>query len=288
MALDYISTRCFTRFDNRPHDLSEIAGEACLIPGRAAFGYYRATPSTVEKIEAHVGYIFLYFLLLPITLPLSIIGVGCILYSQSHENHDRALREGLHELDYPWEYSALQYQLVGKERGVIESWNGVTVLFPDGHTEVMDTSLRLSGHVPEIRIEEVTQFYREDIDEILQIERECFSNVKSAYLFMKIDDPRYGFIAARDEENRIVGFLEYRGGLITSIGRKASHARMGIGTRLIQVFKESIHGPYSLQVRESNVGAIHLYEQMGFERRGRLPNYYPTPREDGLYMVCRA
>jgi ribosomal protein S18 acetylase RimI-like enzyme len=280
----YILNRYCTRFENRPQDLFERAGEACLRPGRAAFGYWSASPKTVEKVQFCAGYVFLFLLCLPITLPLSIAGLVFLTFSHSHANHDRALREGLCELNYPWEHSDLHYQLAGTERDVIESWSGTTLLYPDGHTEIVDISFplaRLDGYQPQIDVEALTSFYQADIEEIQQIEMECFGVTSILNRF----DRGYGYIAARDDENHIVGVLEYNGGLITSLGRKSTHARLGIGRRLIEAFKKSVSGPYSLQVRESNAGARHLYEQMGFQYVSRLPFYYSLPDEDGIYMV---
>ncbi|MCD4549816.1 ribosomal protein S18-alanine N-acetyltransferase [Schaalia sp. lx-260] len=39
-----------------------------------------------------------------------------------------------------------------------------------------------------------------------------------------------------------------------------------------------------LEVRESNVGAIHMYERHGFFPIGRVKNYFRYPREDALTM----
>jgi ribosomal-protein-alanine N-acetyltransferase len=39
-----------------------------------------------------------------------------------------------------------------------------------------------------------------------------------------------------------------------------------------------------LEVRESNVGAVRLYERCGFVIAGRRPGYYANPPEDALLM----
>lgn len=280
-----IFTRYCTRFENRPQDFYEKAGEACLRPGRAAFGFWTVSRSTVEKVQAKAGYIFLFLLLLPFMLPLSIAGLVFLELSQTHANHDRALREGLVELNYPWEHSELHYKLVDAERDEIESWNGTTLLYPDGHTEIVDISLplaRLNGFHPQIRTEHCTLFSREDIEEICQIERESFGQITFFYNFAS----EYRYIVSRTDANRIVGILEYKEGVITSLGRKSSYAKLGIGTKLMELFMKSVPGPYSLHVRESNTGARHLYEHMGFRAVSRLRCYYSEPTEDGLYMEC--
>jgi len=40
----------------------------------------------------------------------------------------------------------------------------------------------------------------------------------------------------------------------------------------------------TLEVRESNIAAIKLYEKFGFRETGRRTNYYSNPNEDGIIM----
>ena len=40
----------------------------------------------------------------------------------------------------------------------------------------------------------------------------------------------------------------------------------------------------SLEVRESNIAAIKLYEAFGFSEVGRIKKYYKAPEEDALIM----
>jgi ribosomal protein S18 acetylase RimI-like enzyme len=42
-----------------------------------------------------------------------------------------------------------------------------------------------------------------------------------------------------------------------------------------------------LEVRQSNAGALRLYEQCGFAVAGRRPGYYADPTEDAVLMRCR-
>jgi ribosomal-protein-alanine N-acetyltransferase len=64
--------------------------------------------------------------------------------------------------------------------------------------------------------------------------------------------------------------------------------RRGIATALLQRFFELTRDDerrgYTLEVRISNEGAIHLYEQLGFEARGIRRGYYTDNREDALIM----
>jgi ribosomal-protein-alanine N-acetyltransferase len=64
--------------------------------------------------------------------------------------------------------------------------------------------------------------------------------------------------------------------------------RRGIATelleRLFDITAEDRRRGYTLEVRVSNVSAIHLYERLGFEARGIRRGYYTDNREDALIM----
>ena len=64
--------------------------------------------------------------------------------------------------------------------------------------------------------------------------------------------------------------------------------RHGIASALLAKLFESTSDDerrgYTLEVRVSNVGAIALYERLGFEPRGVRRRYYTDNREDALIM----
>jgi ribosomal-protein-alanine N-acetyltransferase len=71
-----------------------------------------------------------------------------------------------------------------------------------------------------------------------------------------------------------------------------AHARRrGIGGMLVQTVLAWAHDQGAkeiwLEVRESNVRAIGLYQRCGFTTAGRRPGYYVDPTEDALLMRCR-
>jgi ribosomal-protein-alanine N-acetyltransferase len=67
--------------------------------------------------------------------------------------------------------------------------------------------------------------------------------------------------------------------------------RRGIGRTLVQTVLAWARGlgaeEISLEVRQSNAGALRLYEQCGFVVAGRRPGYYADPTEDAVLMRCR-
>ena len=53
---------------------------------------------------------------------------------------------------------------------------------------------------------------------------------------------------------------------------------------LLDAALEAAPGAWFLEVRESNVGAIRLYENAGFRVCGTRPAYYSEPCESGIVM----
>ena len=78
-------------------------------------------------------------------------------------------------------------------------------------------------------------------------------------------------------------------GNLVSIGVDMEYRGMGIATELLDIAYQmaSDRGVASinLEVRESNVAAISLYEQEGFEQVGKRPGFYRNPDEDALIYV---
>jgi ribosomal-protein-alanine N-acetyltransferase len=68
------------------------------------------------------------------------------------------------------------------------------------------------------------------------------------------------------------------------------HARrQGVGKALLLAAFEELEKIYvrrvTLEVRQSNAAAYHLYLKMGFEEVGRRPRYYSDNGEDALILA---
>lgn len=77
---------------------------------------------------------------------------------------------------------------------------------------------------------------------------------------------------------------------ITNIAVDPARRRQGIGEMLIDAALEYARGrccdTVGLEVRESNLPAIALYEKKGFARVGLRKNYYEQPTENALLLNC--
>ena len=77
-------------------------------------------------------------------------------------------------------------------------------------------------------------------------------------------------------------------GQITNIATHPDHRRQGLGRAVVQTLLEEATRrglcTVVLEVRESNLAAISLYEAMGFVRVGRRPGFYSHPAEAALIL----
>jgi ribosomal-protein-alanine N-acetyltransferase len=63
-----------------------------------------------------------------------------------------------------------------------------------------------------------------------------------------------------------------------------AYRRRGIAKRLLQNELDGSRGAWFLEVRESNLAAIRLYETLGFQVAGRREEYYLDPPEPAIVM----
>lgn len=67
-----------------------------------------------------------------------------------------------------------------------------------------------------------------------------------------------------------------------------SMRRQGIGQSLLNEILQKVYSGEAkelfLEVRESNLNAMGLYERVGFEITGRRKDYYPDTKEDAVLM----
>ena len=151
-------------------------------------------------------------------------------------------------------------------------------------------------NAPTIEISDMTP---EDLDQIQEIEIISFPSPWPKSIFLhELGSTLSGNIVARlggSFEGRIAGYLNYwivaDEVHIHHIAVRRDLRRMGIATRLMQeMIRRAIvnDGRWgTLEVRPSNVAAIHFYEKLGFVIKGVRPGYYSDTGEDALIMWAR-
>ena len=90
-----------------------------------------------------------------------------------------------------------------------------------------------------------------------------------------------------EQDGGIVGFVVSRATApdeheILNLAIEPDYRRRGIARALLRESMKS--GAWFLEVRESNLPAIRLYESLGFRPVGQRKNYYFDPREPAIVM----
>lgn len=141
----------------------------------------------------------------------------------------------------------------------------------------------------EIEIHPMTE---NDLDEVLRIERQAFSNPWSRYDFALSMGTRFCSIVAR-RNGDIVGYaVSLVSGEEMHIGDLAvdrKWRRKGIGGILLMNLLDRARSQglrrVTLEVRMSNEPAQHLYTKYGFINIAIRRKYYTHPKEDAVVMM---
>ena len=138
----------------------------------------------------------------------------------------------------------------------------------------------------------------EDIDAVVQIEQECFSQPWSAQSFedsLTREDTIFLVCEIKEnDEAKIAGYigmyLSFDEASITNVAVSPYYRKRGIGEALVVKAKfeatEAGAEQMLLEVRVSNEAAISLYKKMGFDELGIRKKFYEHPVEDAYIMSC--
>jgi [ribosomal protein S18]-alanine N-acetyltransferase len=127
-----------------------------------------------------------------------------------------------------------------------------------------------------------------DLDEILAIEDESFTDPYDREIFIQLLRTEPGGFLVAAAGHRLVGYVasSAKYGLILSLAVSPERRRRGVGAALMESALLYLRGRtarVTLQVRVSNSAAIALYRRFSFREDGRLRRYYPDG-EDALVM----
>jgi ribosomal-protein-alanine N-acetyltransferase len=133
-----------------------------------------------------------------------------------------------------------------------------------------------------------------DLNDIERIERESYPTPWSRSMFAgELAKPSSLSLGAFDRETgALVGYLVISRYVdawhVMNVAVTTEYRRRGVARalleRLFEVTSADERRGYTLEVRVSNVGAIALYESIGFVARGVRRGYYTDNREDALIM----
>jgi ribosomal-protein-alanine N-acetyltransferase len=130
-----------------------------------------------------------------------------------------------------------------------------------------------------------------DLPQVIAIERRACPTPWSLAMFVLELSKPSGICLAATRGERVVGYLvcsRYdRVWHVMNVAVDDRQLRQGIATALLTRLFETADRPgeqYTLEVRESNQGAITLYERFGFKSAGLRPGYYHDNKEDAVIM----
>ena len=135
---------------------------------------------------------------------------------------------------------------------------------------------------------------REHLKQIAQLESICFSEPWSEETLL--DAITHGTkLLVAEKNGKVLGYVGIScildEGYITNIAVFPDSRKQGVGTALINKLfdlAEDLSLSFiSLEVRESNISAISLYEKMGFIKVGTRKNFYRDPIENASIMTKR-
>lgn len=144
--------------------------------------------------------------------------------------------------------------------------------------------------VPEVQIRPMMEI---DLPEVAAVEQQSYAFPWSENIFR--DCLRVGYTCrALDLSGQVIGYgvmsLGAGEGHILNVCVRAEFRNLGFGRRLLEHLLERAAAAgvseAFLEVRPSNVAAIRLYQDMGFEQIGIRRGYYQAPdgREDAIVL----
>lgn len=133
----------------------------------------------------------------------------------------------------------------------------------------------------------------EDIEAVVKIEKENFSVPwdENGFLSFMLREGTIFLTALKD--NEVVGYCGLISAAdeadITNVSVSQSMRKKGIGGMLLSELIKEAEGAgikkIFLEVRESNIPAISLYNGFGFKQVGMRKDYYEKPVENALLML---
>ena len=131
---------------------------------------------------------------------------------------------------------------------------------------------------------------QDDLPAVLQIENQVFSTPWPEDDFSSTDFWEAWVIC---EDDTLVGYIMYHNvideSVIINLAIDPAYQRKGYGKELLENTLNQLTDKgfthFYLDVRVSNLAALTLYEEFGFQRVGLRKGYYTLPDEDAYVMA---
>lgn len=132
----------------------------------------------------------------------------------------------------------------------------------------------------------------EHLDPVADLEQQCFSHPWSLNLLRESMKTNLFWVALDKDTQSLLGYVSVNNvigeGYIGNVAVSPHHRNCGIASEMLKVLiaygSEELDF-LSLEVRESNLPAIKLYEKHHFHIVATRKNYYDDPKENALIMT---
>ncbi len=132
------------------------------------------------------------------------------------------------------------------------------------------------------------------IKDIVKLEKICFSTPWSEQSILDSFKAGTRFFVC-EQDGDVLGYVGISAildeGYITNIAVFPTHRKKGVASSLLKHLENFAKAEalsfISLEVRESNITAISLYDKFGYTVVGKRKNFYCSPAEDALIMTKR-
>ncbi|GHU60268.1 ribosomal-protein-alanine acetyltransferase [Clostridia bacterium] len=133
----------------------------------------------------------------------------------------------------------------------------------------------------------------ESLNDCAALERACFSTPWTRAMLESELTSEYAYYIACELDGRFAGYAGLQiildVGHVTTIAVRQEFRRLGLAVRMMEHLLDTAKtrglSEITLEVRESNIAAIGLYQRLGFLRAGLRRFYYQQPTEDAIIMT---
>ena len=140
---------------------------------------------------------------------------------------------------------------------------------------------------------EITRMTHDDVPEIAELEKICFTLPWSEKSFRDEMANRLAVYFTAKDSGKCVGYAGFWNvsgeGDVTNVAVLPEYRRRGVGSSLVAEMIKTAEKlkleMLTLEVRKSNTAAQKLYEKFGFEILGERKRYYSDNGEDAYIMT---